>query len=90
MYRLLPIALLLIAPARASALEVGDKAKDFTLTDAFGKRYALVSFRKPILEDDVFEAIGQQLGVEYRYADTTEPRVPVAVELTLEMLGRME
>lgn len=50
MRRLIPIALLLLAPGRATALEVGDKAKPFTLTDANGKTYTLASFKKPILE----------------------------------------
>jgi hypothetical protein len=50
MRRFFPIALLLVAPGRAEAVNVGDKAPDFTLTDAFGKVYSLASFPKPIFE----------------------------------------
>lgn len=38
------------APATARAVNVGEKAKPFMLTDAHGKVYTLASFKKPILE----------------------------------------
>jgi len=44
------IASMLAAPGSARAMNVGDTAKAFTLTDAHGKKYTLASFKKPILE----------------------------------------
>jgi CheY-like chemotaxis protein/anti-sigma regulatory factor (Ser/Thr protein kinase) len=45
---------------------------------------------KPIREDEIFYAIGRQLGVEYRYADTVQPHVPEAgPELTGKMLSEL-
>ena len=44
----LSLLLLLVAPP-AHALEVGEKAPDFLLTDVFGSRYTLASFKKRIL-----------------------------------------
>jgi len=47
---LVALLLLCCAPKSAAALNVGDKAKDFTLSDAFGKVYTLASFKQPVLE----------------------------------------
>ncbi len=45
---------------------------------------------KPVHEGEIFEAIGRQLGVEYRYADTLQPHVPeVGPELTDKMLSEL-
>jgi len=45
---------------------------------------------KPIQEEEIFDAIGRQLGVEYEYADTELPTVPDAtIELTKEMLAEL-
>jgi signal transduction histidine kinase/CheY-like chemotaxis protein len=45
---------------------------------------------KPVKEGEIFDAIGRQLGVEYRYADTLQPHVPeVGPELTGEMLSEL-
>ena len=45
---------------------------------------------KPVRESEIFDAIGRQLGVEYRYADALQPHVPeVGPELTDEMLSEL-
>ena len=41
-------------------------------------------------ESEIFDAIGRHLGVEYRYADTSQPHVlEVGPELTGEMLSEL-
>jgi CheY-like chemotaxis protein len=45
---------------------------------------------KPVREGEIFDAIGRQLGIEYRYADTLQSYVPeVGPELTGEMLSEL-
>ncbi len=45
---------------------------------------------KPVRESEIFDAIGRQLGVAYRYADTVQPHVPeVGPELTEKMLSAL-
>ena len=45
---------------------------------------------KPIKESEIFDAIGRQLGVEYRYAESLQSHVPEAdPELTGEMLSEL-
>jgi len=44
---------------------------------------------KPVRETEIFDAIGQQLGVEYRYTDTVTPPATEAGELTGEMLSEL-
>jgi len=45
---------------------------------------------KPVRESEIFDAIGRQLGVKYRYAESLQPHVPeVGPELTGEMLSEL-
>jgi len=45
---------------------------------------------KPIRESEIFDAVGRQLALEYKFADTLQPHVPVvAPELTNEMLSEL-
>jgi CheY-like chemotaxis protein len=45
--------------------------------------------RKPVHEGEIFEAIGRQLGLEYRYADAVTLHAAGASELTVEMLSEL-
>jgi CheY-like chemotaxis protein/anti-sigma regulatory factor (Ser/Thr protein kinase) len=45
---------------------------------------------KPVREGEIFDAIGRQLGIEYRYPESLQPHIPeVGPELTGEMLSEL-
>ena len=45
---------------------------------------------KPVRENEIFDAIGRLLGVQYEYADVEQPAVPDSgIELTQEMLSQL-
>ena len=45
---------------------------------------------KPVRENEIFDAIGRLLGVQYKYADVEQPAVPDSgIELTQEMLSQL-
>jgi len=86
------------ATAKIRSLPGGDAVKIVALTaSAFKEQKEKILdagcdglVYKPIRDHEVYAVIGRQLDVEYRYADTTEPRVPGAgPELTGEMLAEL-